>query len=294
MRGLRFLPACFSTLVLVSGVGAFSQANSGDWLKSYPVSGKTSLSLSSGDASTEVRSCGGCREVKVRVEWRDRKPSEFTVKEFQSGDHVNFELKEKSHVSFHFVNIGSRPEPRITVETPSALDLQARTSDGSFKVSGVQGNLELHTSDGAVEVEDVSGAVRLTASDGSIRIHNLTGTLKSRSSDGWVEIDGKFTALQVHGSDGNLELTLNEGTQLTASSRIESSDGSVKLRLPRKLAADLDVHVSDGRINCALPLTMEGYKSSGDSNHNLRGHLNGGGVPLVIHTGDGNVSISAL
>jgi hypothetical protein len=293
MRGLRFLPACFSTLVLVSGVGAFSQANSGDWLKSYPVSGKASLSLSSGDASTEVRSCGGCREVKVRVEWRDRKPSEFTVKEFQSGDHVNFELKEKPHMGFHF-NVGSRQEPRITVETPSALDLQAQASDGSLKVSGVQGNLELHTSDGAVDVEDVSGAVRLTASDGSIHIHNLTGMLESRSSDGRAVIDGKFTAVQAHSSDGSLELTLNEGTQLTTSSRIESSDGSVKLRLPRKLAADLDVHVSDGRINCALPLTMEGYKSSGDSNHNLRGHLNGGGVPLVIHTGDGNVSISEL
>jgi hypothetical protein len=293
MRGLRFLPACFSTLVLVSGVGAFSQANSGDWLKSYPVSGKTSLSLSSGDASTEVRSCGGCREVKVRVEWRDRKPSEFTVKEFQSGDHVNFELKEKPHMGFHF-NVGSRQEPRITVETPSTLDLQAQASDGSLKVSGVQGNLELHTSDGAVDVEDVSGAVRLTASDGSIHIHNLTGMLESRSSDGRAVIDGKFTAVQAHSSDGSLELTLNEGTQLTTSSRIESSDGSVKLRLPRKLAADLDVHVSDGRINCALPLTMEGYKSSGDSNHNLRGHLNGGGVPLVIHTGDGNVSISEL
>jgi hypothetical protein len=289
MRALRFLPACFSTLVLISGVGAFSQANKGDWQKSYPVSGKASLSLSSGDASAEVRSCGGCREVKIRVEWRDRKPSDFTVKEFQSGDHVNFELKEKSHTGFH-ISAGPRQEPRITVETPSTLDLQARTSDGSLKISGVQGNLELNASDGAVDVEDVSGAVRLAASDGSIRIHNLTGTLESRSSDGRAVIDGKFTALQAHSSDGSLELTLDEGTQLTTSSRIESSDGSVKLRLPRKLAVDLDVHVSDGKINCSLPLTMDGYKSG----HDLRGHLNGGGVPLVIHTGDGNVSISTL
>jgi len=63
----------------------------------------------------------------------------------------------------------------VTAETPTALDLEARTAMG-LKVSGVQGSLELHTSDGAVDVEDVGGAVRLTASDGSIKIHNVTGT----------------------------------------------------------------------------------------------------------------------
>jgi hypothetical protein len=55
---------------------------------------------------------------------------------------------------------------------------------------------------------------------------------------------------------------------------------------------DLDVHTSDGQINCALPLTMEGYNSAHSSGHTLRGHLNGGGVPLTIHTSDGNVTIT--
>jgi hypothetical protein len=80
--------------------------------------------------------------------------------------------------------MGNLREPRLTVDTPVALDLDARTSDGALKVSGVQGTLELHTSDGAVDIEDVGGAVRLTASDGSIKIRNVTGTLESRSSDG--------------------------------------------------------------------------------------------------------------
>jgi hypothetical protein len=293
MRSLRLFPVAFSTLLSISGVVALAQANGGDWQKSYPVAGKPSLYLSAGDASVDVRSCGGCREVRVRVEWRDRKPSDYTLNESHSGNQVNFELKEKPRMGFH-IGVGNRQEPRITVETPAALDLQAHTSDGALKVSGVQGYLELHTSDGAVNVEDAGGALRLTASDGSIRVHNFAGTLESRSADGAAEIEGRFTALQVHTSDGSLKVTLYEGTQLTAPSRIESSDGRVTVRLPRKLAADLDVHTSDGRIDCALPLTMEGYKSSGDSDHNLRGHLNGGGAQLLIHTSDGSVSISAL
>jgi len=291
MRVVRLVPFCLPALILMTAGVVSTQAGAADWQKSYPVSGKASIALSTGDASTEVRSCGSCREVRIRVEWNDRGPDDYILNEFKSGDHVNFELKEKPHMGFH---IGMRRGPHVTVDTPSAADLDARTADGALKVSGIQGNLELHTSDGAVDVWDVAGAVRLTASDGAIRIHNASGTLESRSSDGSVAIDGRFTALQVHTSDGSLDLALAEGSQLTAASHIESSDGQVKVRLPRNLAADLDVHTSDGRIDCSLPVTTQGYNSSSNSGHSLRGRLNAGGAPLAIHTSDGNVLISAL
>jgi hypothetical protein len=289
---MRFV-LCVSVLT-VAACGIYSaQASGEDWQKSYPISGKASLTISTGDAGVELRACGECREVRVRVDWRDRKPSDFILTESQTGDHVSFELKEKPHLGLHMV-VGDWHEPQVTVETPSLLDLEARTSDGGLRVSGIQGSLQLHTSDGKVDVEDVGGSLRLTASDGSIRIHNVTGTLESRSSDGHVTVDGRFTAVQVHTSDGNLDLTLNEGTKLTGSSRIESSDGRVSVRVPRALAADLDVHTSDGRINCSLPLTMEGYNSNGSSGHDLRGRLNAGGAELAIHTSDGSVTIGAL
>ncbi|HXR40280.1 MAG TPA: DUF4097 family beta strand repeat-containing protein [Terracidiphilus sp.] len=291
MRALRLVAPGACALSLMAGALLSAQTGGGNWQKSYPVSGKASLTLSTGDVSVELRSCGECREVRVGVEWRDRKPGDFTINEFQTGDHVNFELKEKPHMGIH-IAMGRVREPQVTVETPAALDLEARTADGGLKVSGVQGNLELHTSDGAVDIEDVGGAVRLTASDGAIRIHNVTGTLESRSSDGQARVDGKFTALQIHTSDANLEVTLGEGSHLSATSRIESSDGQVTVRLPRTMAVDLDVHTSDGEINCGLPLTTEGYNTAHSSGHNLRGHLNGGGMTLSIHTSDGNVTIA--
>ncbi len=290
MRMLRFVSFGFPALALVAGVSASAQT--ADWQKSYQISGKASLTLSTGDASVEVRSCNDCREVRIRLEWRDRKPGDFILNEFQNGDHVNFELKEKPP-GIHWV-MGRFREPQLTVETPAAIDLEARTADGGLNVSGVRGNLELHTNDGSVDVEDVAGAVRLTASDGSIKLHHVTGTLESRSSDGQATVEGKFTALQVHTSDGNLDLTVADGSQLNTASRIESSDGRVTVRLPRTLAVDLDVHTSDGHIDCALPLTMDGYNSGHGSGQNLRGHLNGGGVLLTVHTSDGNVAIQAL
>src|SRR5580692_6124961 len=187
MRSLRLIVFAIPALVLVA-TSAVLTAES-DWQKSYPVPGKPSLTVSTGDASTDVHSCG-CREIRIRVEWNDRHPNDYTINEFQSGDHVNFELKEKEHFGIH---VGMHREPHVTVETPGELDLEARTSDGSLKVYGVNGSIALHTSDGAVDVSDVSGAVRLVASDGSIRIHNVSGTLESKSSDGRVTIDGKLS-----------------------------------------------------------------------------------------------------
>lgn len=291
MNSLR-LPAFAFTACSVFAFASLAQADS-DWQKTYPVSGKPSLTTTSGDASTEIRSCGDCREVRIRVEWNDRHASDYNLTEFQSSDHVNFELREKIHIGFH-ISIGNRHEPHVTIETPSAVDLETRTADGSLKVSGVNGNLLLHTSDGSLDVWDVTGALRLESSDGSIHVHNASGTLESKSSDGHVKIDGKFSGVQVHTSDGGLELTLAEGSQLTTASRVESSDGSVAIHLPRNLAADVELRAGDGRVNCKLPLVMESYDSKNDSGHNIRGKLNGGGVSFSIHTHDGNATIDAL
>jgi hypothetical protein len=283
----------FGVSVLVILAGCLASAQSGDWQKTYAVAGKPSLNLSTGDAAVDLHPCGDCRVVKIAVEWRDRRPSDFMLKESQAGDQVIFQLNEKSGMGIHF-GMGNNHAPHVTVETPTALDLELRTSDGALNVSGVQGNLQLHTSDGAVDVHDVSGTLRLVASDGAIKIHNVSGTLESRSSDGHATIDGRFTALQVHTSDGNLDLTLADGTQLNTASRVESSDGHVTLHLPRTMAVDLDVHTGDGHIDCKLPVMVEGYNSNRESGHNLRGHLNGGGIPLTVHTSDGNVTINSL
>jgi len=276
--------------ILIAGSAAFSFAQS-DWQKTYPVSAKPSLTFTTGDAEAELRSCGECREIRIRVQWNGRNPSDFPITEAQTGGHVSFEMRERNRMH---IMMGVHHSPQVFIEAPAAIDVEGRTADGSLHVSGVHGELQFHTGDGSVDFDDCGGAVRLVASDGSIRMHNLTGTLESRSSDGSVRIDGQFSGIQVHTSDGNLDIALSDGSHLATASRIESSDGRVSLHLPRTLAADLEIHTSDGRVQCDLPLTMEGFNSKSDSGHNLRGHLNGGGVPLSIHTSDGNVTIDAM
>jgi hypothetical protein len=280
----------FSSLAIASlGLVCARAMAESDWQKSYPLHGRPSLSLSAGDSSLEVRSCGNCSQALIRVQWNDRKSGDYILTESQSGNHVSFALKEKPNFGVHFHVVNYR-NPQVIVDSPAAADVEARTADGSLNLSGIQGNLTLHTSDGSLDATDVSGVLRFNSSDGSIRVHNAAGSIESHSSDGYATIDGRFSAIEIQSSDGSIDLTLNQGSKLTAASRIKSSDGSIKILVPADFAAVVDLSVSDGHVDCKLPLTMDHY----DSKQHIHGRLNGGQVPLEIHSSDGSVTLGRL
>jgi hypothetical protein len=71
---------------------------------------------------------------------------------------------------------------------------------------------------------------------------------------------------------------------------LRTGDGSVALRIPPELAADVDIHTGDGHIDLEVPVVVEG-KLGGN---NVRGKMNGGGSLLAIKTGDGSIRLEKL
>jgi hypothetical protein len=286
------LALAMSGLAMLCSLSAPAQDADHSWSKTWTVTGKPTLNFETSDASVEFRPCGDCHQIRIHVEVEGRTLSDYRLEESQSGDEVHFLFKERPHIGVHIT--WHREQTRVTVETPAQLTLQARTSDGNVTLSGLHGELNLTTGDGDVSLDHVSGDLRVRSGDGRVRITDADGAIDAHTSDGNLTVDGLFHALALRTSDGTLDLNLRDGTRLTEASTIQSSDGSVTLRVPRSFAADLDVHTSDGHVTCALPLTIEHYASSGDSSHGLHGKLNGGGTPLTIHTSDGNVRIEQL
>jgi hypothetical protein len=278
------------TAIAFAGSQALAQTNDHDWTRSYSIAAKPTLTIETGDSNLKIHSCGDCKAISIKVH-AERKLSEYRLEESQSGDHVSFLFKEKPHVGFH-VSWTNHGETYVEVETPGTLDLDARTSDGNLSARDLQGDLQLHTGDGNADLDNLRGNIRLKSSDGNMTLQNASGTIEARSSDGHMKVDGNFSAVQLHSSDGGLDFALASGAQLTAASRIESSDCTVTIRVPHDFAADLDISTSDGHIDCSLPLTLDHYDSG--SGHHMHGKLNSGGVPLAIHTSDGNVTISQL
>jgi Putative adhesin len=281
-----------AALAVFSSLTGLAQDPDHSWSRTYPVTGKPTLTLETSDAGVEFRPCGDCHEIRIHIEVVGRKLTDYRLEEGQSGDEVHFLFKELPHMGGHIV--WHREQTRVTVESPAQLTLQARTSDGNVTLSGLQGDLGLTTGDGNVTLDHVSGNLRIQSGDGQVKITNAEGAIDAHTSDGSLSVDGLFHALALHTSDGTLDLSLREGTKLAGASTIQSSDGSVTIRVPQNFAADLNVHTSDGHVDCALPLTMDHYQSGGDRGNQLRGKLNGGGAPLTIHTSDGNVKIEYL
>jgi hypothetical protein len=277
--------------LLVSGAAASAQSDT-TWDKSYSVSGQPTLFLSTGDSHLNIHSCGSCQAVHIHVTTENTSLSRYTLEESQSGNTVNFSLKEKPHVGLYINRHSS--SVHVDVETPANLTLDARSADGNLTATDLHGNLTIRTSDGNQELTGVSGSLNLRSSDGHLRVRSASGTLETRGSDGTQDIAGSFTSLQLHSSDGSINIELAEGSHLSADSRIESSDGSVTLRLPKNFPAELVVSSSDGSIQSTLPLVVDGYNSKGNSGHSIRGKFNGGGSLLTIHTSDGSVHLATL
>lgn len=265
---MRVLRLTLAALLLPSAV-ALAQNSDTSWDKSYPLSGKPTLNLGVDDSSLNVHACGSCNAVHIHISVEGTTLSHYNLEESQSGNTVNFSLKEKSTSGFH-VNWHNHQSVKVDVETPAELTASAHASDGSITLNGLR------------------GALTVAASDGSLTIHEAAGTLDARTSDGSISVSGNFSGLQLATSDGSIQADLAQGSHLAQPSSIKASDGSISLHVPSTFPADIDLRSGDGSVHSNLPLTVENL----DSGHRIHGKLDGGGAPLTIHTSDGSINLS--
>ena len=259
-------------LILVAAVVTLAtSAYADDWNKDYKVSGTPEVRIETNDAEIHVNSADAS-DVKVHVvaEGLQIGPGKVRITERQDGNRVEVEVHRPNEI--HFFNFNMHRSIRVEVTVPR------------------QANLNLHTGDGNVEVDTVKGQFRLDTSDGHIQGDGLDGDLQARSGDGHIRVRGRFDRVQLHSGDGNVEVEAGAGSRMASSWSVSSGDGSVRVSVPQNFAADLDAHTGDGHITVNFPLTMSG--SFNEST--VRGKINGGGQPLEIRSGDGNITLDRM
>jgi hypothetical protein len=138
------------------------------------------------------------------------------------------------------------------VLVPRRFDLALEAHNGSLRVTGVQGRMELRTQNGSVGLTEVGGDVRARTQNGSLNVQ-LAGAR-------W------------------------DGAGLDA----ETQNGSVRLNVPERYAAQLETGTVNGRINTEIPITVRGTIS-----RRLSIPLNGGGPTVRAMTTNGSVTISS-
>lgn len=238
-----------------------------DWNRGYKVQGRPTLVVDADDGNVIVSGeSGNGVHIGVHTEgWRIA-PDEIEVNAQQDGNRILVTLrKHKNGIHIHF---HTSLEIRVTLPTDSDLDV--------------------HTRDGNLEVQRVNGTQKLRTGDGNAFIRDVNGSVDVDTGDGNLNVDGRFEALSLRTGDGNIDAKVRSDSSVKTGWSIRTGDGNINLYLPSNFAADLDAHTGDGHVRSELPVTTT--TSSGQQN-DLRGKLNGGGLPISIRTGDGNIEI---
>jgi hypothetical protein len=178
--------------------------------------------------------------------------------------------------------------------------IKGHTSGGSIHLSGSKEDIELTTSGGSIEARNCSGKIKLTTSGGSLRLSDLKGSINATTSGGNVNgstIEGDLIA---HTSGGNINLDKLNCSVETATSggninvevitlkgfvKIHNSGGNINLSVPNKA---MDLNLTGGRIKTDKLTNFSGSIEE----ENVKGKLNGGGVPVTVNAGSGRVTLT--
>lgn len=254
-------------LILATIFVAVLPAFADEWSKTYNLTGRPELRIETSDANIRLTTWDQhAIEAKVITEHYKIGEGGIRVEKHQTGDSVEIDVRYPHH---DFVVGWSNHRVDIIVQMPREGHVNLRTGDGKIDIAGLKGEMDLHSGDGSENLESVDGKLHASTGDGHITAH------------------GRFDELELKTGDGHLDVRADGGSSLAAGWRLETGDGNVSLQVPGGLAADVDLHTSDGHIDLDMPVTTEGKVRQNE----VRGKLNGGGSLLTIRTGDGSIHL---
>jgi hypothetical protein len=271
LLGLAFVTGCLGSAERVA-------------MSPVAVPGRVHVHILADDGSVRVSTADIAQvELQVVSSGYDLK-NDLDLSMTPHGDQVDIVAKTRQHIRIFDV---TRRSLHLEVRTPRDADVEISSGDGSVEVNALAGALDIRTGDGDVAVHGARGVIRMHTGDGSIEGRDLDGYVDADTGDGNVNLAGRFDALAVHTGDGRLTANAAPGSRMVQPWRLQTGDGNVVLGLPRDLGARIDASTKDGDVSSTLPLQHHGGSR-------VEGDINGGGLPIVVRTGDGSIKLSQL
>lgn len=310
-------------LVLSTQATPALAAAEGHFQRTLSVNGHVDLNVTSGSGSINVRT-GAVDKVEItgniRVsDWFDSSAQE-KVRRLESNPPV--QQSGNSIRIGHMREFGFLSNVSISYDivVPPDTELKSHTGSGSQTVDGVRGPVECdagsgnvratnigntthaETGSGDIVLEHIKGSVRAHAGSGSIRADDVSGGFEgntgsgrislAQSAPGAVRAETGSGGLELRGVRGSLEARAGSGGisaegQPTGGWMVHSGSGPIKIHFPNDAAFDLNARTSSGSISVDHPVTVQGQVGRKE----IRGKVRGGGAPVDVQTGSGNIQI---
>lgn len=309
------------TILLVLGcLPAFSAEGSFD--RTLNVTGPVRLDVSTGSGSIQVRT-GSSNQVHVTghiksTDWFGN--SEERIKQIeanppiqQSGNDIRIGHLEDREL-MHNISIS------YELVIPADTELRSHTGSGSQRIEGVHGATEVSSGSGGLHISDIGSRLRAETGSGDIDIDRIQGTVRARagsgsihatsvaggfdaetgsgrislqqSAPGSVRVDTGSGGMELRGVKGSLEARAGSGGievegEPTGPWTVHTGSGTVRLQLASNVSFDLDARTSSGSLSVDQPVTVQGSLAK----KHIQGKVRGGGVPVDVETGSGNIEI---
>ena len=162
--------------------------------------------------------------------------------------------------------------------------VHAETGSGDIVVEHIKGNVRAHAGSGSIRADDVGGGFEGNTGSGRITLtQSAPGAVRAETGSGGMELRGVRGSLEARAGSGGISA---EG-QPTGGWMVHSGSGPIRLQFPTDAAFDLNARTSSGSISVDHPVTVQGQIGRKE----IRGKVRGGGVPVEVETGSGNIQI---
>ena len=308
MKPILSIACAFAFLLTLSSAFSYSSVAEDPYLtKSFTLDGPGELMVETSGGGIDVTGYDG-NEVTVEMYvkpnggWSlfgsddddvEEALEDYTIDIRQDGSTVIATAKKKKGIGNNKVSIS------FTVNVPTSMSCELSTSGGSISVANVEGEHDIHTSGGSLNFSRISGTTDAHTSGGSINISDYSGKLAANTSGGSIRVDHTEGEAILKTSGGSINLE-----DIHGSIEARTSGGSIRAEV-EELGEFVTLHTSGGSITATIPdgqgmdLDLSGDKVntklenfSGESKKkSINGSVNGGGIPVSMHTSGGSVTL---
>ncbi len=166
-----------------------------------------------------------------------------------------------------------------------------RTSNGSVRTVNLRGNLEVQTSNSGIDVQSLEGSAVLRTSNGRIHAEAVHGGVEAFTSNSAIAVRvAKASGQPVHveTSNGGVDLTLEASDP--GDVRASTSNSGITVHLPQNANARLMAHTSNNSVSSEFDVKTEGASGKG----HLEGTIGKGGGTLDLRTNNGRIRLLKL
>lgn len=305
MRGKGIIAATLAVLLVLVGGGIVVALTGGGIMRggfgpdktaiidrTFDVTGAPTLALDNKNGSVTITRGDDAKIVvhAIKRAATDEMLQKMNVQLTQDGNRVTVHTDTPEYGGFVLFGPNNQGV-EYHIQVPARADIgPARTANSSVSVSGIAGTLDLGTSNGPVTVRDFDGTVMVQTSNGSVHLTNGKGAVHLRTSNSSVEVANvQATTTDVHTTNGRI--TFAGSLAPNSDNQLETSNGSIVIRLPADSAFKLDLHTSNGSLDVAFPVV--GPVQSGErSRHDLQGVVGRPDASLTAHTSNGSITLA--